>query len=391
MRHMESWHYHYWFVAIERNNKKNACVHTLCFTELLTGNPPYFELKQEAAIYKIVMEDHPPLPLGISSALEDFLLRSFKKEENIRPSADQLLQHPWIQKLEQNKTASNGSGPLAREPSVVDLLLKKESSGVLAESSARPLLQHATLDDRSVKFKLKDVEESLKFIRRREMMDEVTGRSGSASLSFSSGVEEQRACIEQQHEEEQHQQQQKQQHQQQQLQLQQQQQQEQQPKQFSKPQLLLSRESSSKPIVIGDDDDFLDGLDGLDDIGDLGEPLSPAKPLSLQPSPSPARDTKPEDDFALADFDGPMKVKVCSNADTLDPDLWDDELFNPAEDTANEQKRQQAQIDIVKQLNILDSTKDCTKIFKACCELVCSIILPFLNHSSMNHSLILTG
>eukprot|EP01132_Coremiostelium_polycephalum_P003287 gene3287-4117_t len=68
--------------------------------ELLTGTPPYFGLAPAAALYKIVQEDHPPIPQGISGALKDFLLQCFKKDENMRSSARQLLSHPWIKSIQ---------------------------------------------------------------------------------------------------------------------------------------------------------------------------------------------------------------------------------------------------------------------------------------------------
>jgi serine/threonine protein kinase len=52
--------------------------------ELLTGAPPYFELNTAQALYKIVTDDHPPLPEGLSKGLEDVLLRCFQKDEKIR-------------------------------------------------------------------------------------------------------------------------------------------------------------------------------------------------------------------------------------------------------------------------------------------------------------------
>jgi len=329
--------------------------------ELLAGNPPFFELKQEAAIYKIVMEDHPPLPIGISSALEDFLLKCFKKEEGIRPTADQLLQHPWIQRLEQNRTSAGAVDPSKCDKKSMADLLQNDN-----QDEAVPLLHLATMKNKSTLFNPEEVEESLRTVRRRELMQALSvAHSDQKSLSFSHGVEEQRACIEQQHQVEQEQQQQP--------QVQQQQ-------QKSRLQLLPSKD---KPIIMDDgDDDFLDGLDGLDDIdigkpgkpGVLGKPGMAGKPtptITLQPPPSVNREnsSSSETDDGFASIDGPIKIQTCSNSDTLDPDFWDDDLFNPAEDAANEQKRQQAQIDIVKQLNILDGTKDCTRFFKACCEL----------------------
>eukprot|EP01133_Synstelium_polycarpum_P012488 gene12488-14658_t len=91
----------YWMAPeiIQMQGVSTACdVWSLGCTiiELLTGTPPYFGLAPAAALYKIVQEDHPPIPQGISGALKDFLLQCFKKDENMRSSAKQLLNHPWI-------------------------------------------------------------------------------------------------------------------------------------------------------------------------------------------------------------------------------------------------------------------------------------------------------
>ncbi|EFA81536.1 putative protein serine/threonine kinase [Heterostelium album PN500] len=94
----------YWMAPeiIQMQGVSTACdVWSLGCTiiELLTGTPPYFGLAPAAALYKIVQEDHPPIPQGISPALKDFLLQCFKKDENMRSSAKQLLNHPWIKAI----------------------------------------------------------------------------------------------------------------------------------------------------------------------------------------------------------------------------------------------------------------------------------------------------
>ena len=50
-----------------------------------------------AALFRIVQDDYPPLPEGISQALRDFLLLCFQKEPVMRSSAAKLLEHPWLQ------------------------------------------------------------------------------------------------------------------------------------------------------------------------------------------------------------------------------------------------------------------------------------------------------
>ncbi|KAI7867648.1 kinase-like domain-containing protein [Spinellus fusiger] len=64
--------------------------------ELLTGKPPYANLISMSALYHIVEDDHPPLPTTVSKPLRDFLMACFRKDPLDRPSAKQLLKHPWM-------------------------------------------------------------------------------------------------------------------------------------------------------------------------------------------------------------------------------------------------------------------------------------------------------
>jgi serine/threonine protein kinase len=44
--------------------------------ELLRGEPPYFNHDPFSAMYKMVEDEHPPLPSGISQVLDIFILVS---------------------------------------------------------------------------------------------------------------------------------------------------------------------------------------------------------------------------------------------------------------------------------------------------------------------------
>jgi hypothetical protein len=66
--------------------------------ELLTGEPPYFNLDPMPALYRIVQDEHPPLPQDSSPACKDFMMQCFQKDPNLRKSADKLLNHPWIRR-----------------------------------------------------------------------------------------------------------------------------------------------------------------------------------------------------------------------------------------------------------------------------------------------------
>ncbi|KAJ2043546.1 Protein kinase of the Mitotic Exit Network, partial [Coemansia sp. S2] len=71
--------------------------------ELLTGKPPYSELLTMAALYRIVEDDHPPIPEGISEELKDFLLQCFQKEPANRPTAAELMAHSWTIQYRRNR------------------------------------------------------------------------------------------------------------------------------------------------------------------------------------------------------------------------------------------------------------------------------------------------
>uniref|UniRef100_K3X170 non-specific serine/threonine protein kinase n=1 Tax=Globisporangium ultimum (strain ATCC 200006 / CBS 805.95 / DAOM BR144) TaxID=431595 RepID=K3X170_GLOUD len=71
--------------------------------ELLSTKPPYFDLAPMAALFRIVQDDHPPLPERISPALHDFIMKCFMKEPRLRGSAEELLTHPWIAQIPKNK------------------------------------------------------------------------------------------------------------------------------------------------------------------------------------------------------------------------------------------------------------------------------------------------
>ena len=75
------------------NNRSFGCT----VLELLTGSPPYKELRKEQAICKILESESPPdYPSNLSKELVQFLNCCFQKEPSKRSSVKQLLNHPWI-------------------------------------------------------------------------------------------------------------------------------------------------------------------------------------------------------------------------------------------------------------------------------------------------------
>lgn len=96
---------------VMRFDFKSVCVHKLILTvvlllfrsvactvvEMLTQKPPWAEYEAMAAIFKIATQPtKPTLPEGVSDASRDFLRQVFV-EEKWRPTADILLNHPFVQ------------------------------------------------------------------------------------------------------------------------------------------------------------------------------------------------------------------------------------------------------------------------------------------------------
>lgn len=69
---------------------------TVC--ELVSGRPPYADLVAMSAMFRIVEDDCPPLPDNISTELEAFLHRCFRKDPKKRPTAEELFDDPWLLK-----------------------------------------------------------------------------------------------------------------------------------------------------------------------------------------------------------------------------------------------------------------------------------------------------
>ncbi|KAG0053475.1 hypothetical protein BGZ83_001019 [Gryganskiella cystojenkinii] len=77
--------------------------------ELLDGEPPYHDLPPMGALYRIVQDDHPPIPESVSAIVRDFLMQCFQKDCNLRVSAKKLSKHPWIQMSKKKASGSQRS------------------------------------------------------------------------------------------------------------------------------------------------------------------------------------------------------------------------------------------------------------------------------------------
>ncbi|KAF0464858.1 MAP kinase kinase kinase wis4 [Gigaspora margarita] len=69
-----------------------------CVLEMATGRRPWSNLDNEWAVMYHVVTGHPPLPdpSQLSELGIDFLKQCFTRSPQLRPSAEELLQHPWV-------------------------------------------------------------------------------------------------------------------------------------------------------------------------------------------------------------------------------------------------------------------------------------------------------
>ncbi|PQQ02183.1 MAP3K epsilon protein kinase 1-like isoform X1 [Prunus yedoensis var. nudiflora] len=71
------------------------------------------------ALFRIVQDEHPPIPDSLSHDITDFLGQCFKKDARHRPDAKTLLSHPWIQNCRRALQSSiRHSGTLRKDASI---------------------------------------------------------------------------------------------------------------------------------------------------------------------------------------------------------------------------------------------------------------------------------
>ncbi|KAK5746412.1 Protein kinase of the Mitotic Exit Network [Elasticomyces elasticus] len=90
--------------------------------ELLDGKPPYSNFAPMPALFRIVNDDHPPLPEGVSPLVRDFLMQCFQKDPNLRVSAKKLLRHPWILGTKKGEGLVGAGKPVVKHEEAVGLV-----------------------------------------------------------------------------------------------------------------------------------------------------------------------------------------------------------------------------------------------------------------------------
>ncbi|KAF2732413.1 hypothetical protein EJ04DRAFT_336669 [Polyplosphaeria fusca] len=79
--------------------------------ELIEGKPPYHKLQPMQALFRIVNDEHPPIPGSVSPLVRDFLMECFQKNPTLRISAKRLLKHAWISSARRTQKTSDPTKP----------------------------------------------------------------------------------------------------------------------------------------------------------------------------------------------------------------------------------------------------------------------------------------
>ena len=136
--------------------------------ELITGNPPYYELHPMCALFRIVNDEYPPLPEQVSGELRDFLLKCFQKEPLIRQSATDLLKHAWLKgasssidlETKENISIDSSSCKSPSKSSVYSQFLNQSSRPSSVHSSLQIIDNEAESESSALSETLEELEKS---------------------------------------------------------------------------------------------------------------------------------------------------------------------------------------------------------------------------------------
>ncbi|KAI8883185.1 hypothetical protein K501DRAFT_219835 [Backusella circina FSU 941] len=114
-----------------------------CIVQMATGRRPWSTLENEWSVMYHVVTGHPPLPDAsqITSLGIDFLKKCFIRNPMKRPTAEELLNHPWIQSYldsyNEEKVAQEAVEPITRS---IDVMNDEWNSEFIPEPTPRSVL-----------------------------------------------------------------------------------------------------------------------------------------------------------------------------------------------------------------------------------------------------------
>lgn len=97
--------------------------------EMATAKPPWSQYEGIAAMFKIGnSKDLPPIPDHLSEEGKDFIRRCLQREPSRRPTAAELLQHPFVRNAAPLEKSALGFDPL-EQPAAIQSGLKSKGAG----------------------------------------------------------------------------------------------------------------------------------------------------------------------------------------------------------------------------------------------------------------------
>lgn len=124
--------------------------------ELLSGEPPHSSLSNSQALSKILDEDYPPLPPGLSPELTKFLLSGcFVKDSKRRSTAQNLLVHPWLKLYESARKESNTYSE------IVAILRKANPNKKVREEDLELQVRELTLERDALKMQNQELKDKI--------------------------------------------------------------------------------------------------------------------------------------------------------------------------------------------------------------------------------------
>eukprot|EP00007_Cunea_sp_BSH-02190019_P004168 CAMPEP_0174230878 /NCGR_PEP_ID=MMETSP0417-20130205/1537_1 /TAXON_ID=242541 /ORGANISM="Mayorella sp, Strain BSH-02190019" /LENGTH=498 /DNA_ID=CAMNT_0015308647 /DNA_START=101 /DNA_END=1594 /DNA_ORIENTATION=- len=117
--------------------------------ELLTGNPPFYELSKMQAMFAMVNEPHPPFPKHPSPSphILDVLKLCFQRDPAKRPSAQELLKHPFIpQDIDDDDDLLKSHKQMARSETVANLESFLEMEQEMLKNSEAAIQLRSNID-----------------------------------------------------------------------------------------------------------------------------------------------------------------------------------------------------------------------------------------------------
>jgi len=124
--------------------------------EMMNGEAPYSNLTIQQATQKIVDDDHPPLPTGISQELTKFFVSScFVKDSKRRSTTQSLLIHPWM-KLYESAKKENWT-----YSEIVSIIRKSNPNKKPKEEDMEYQIQELTRERDLLKFQNQELKEKI--------------------------------------------------------------------------------------------------------------------------------------------------------------------------------------------------------------------------------------